>query len=157
MRHQTADQRVANAERSATAFASRNGPLSSKWAYETGVLRAELGEVCFLLERFNGALEKPAKGCYFENLWVGSCEFLVECEYTPGSPAVLNPDSPMCGPEEVSQVALIRALVNGHWIDPEDIFDQTILDRLTQQAFCAAEDRERARIEDACEHEREAA
>ncbi len=157
MRHESAARRILRAEQSAAEFAARQGEGVSKWAYEAGVLRSQVREVCTLLEQFNGALEKPAKGCYFETMCLGDADVLVECEYTPGEPAVWNLDSPMCGPGEAAQVAIVRCLINGRWVDPQDFVDQRILDRWTQQAFDADEDRERARIESARENEREAA
>ena len=142
------DRRVIRIEDEAKEYAEKVGDKAARWPYQSGAFRAELRKECDTVAQFTGANAKPQSGCFFQKLWAGDAEFIVECEYTPGEPANMDADSPTCGPGEAAQIALIQVLINGQWIDPEDIFDQVVIDRWTQQVFDSQLEKERDSYED---------
>lgn len=60
-------------------------------------------------------------------LYAGGAAVLVEYEYEAGEDPIYDLNSPMCGPGCAACVTLVSALVNGEWVDPDEVFNASVL------------------------------
>jgi hypothetical protein len=113
----------------AAAHAAANGlnPQATAF-YELGLLSTALENAQHDLAQYTGKGAKPQNGCHFHTATLGDAEVVLEYEFEPGESAVWNLNSPMCGPGYGPSVAVIQMLVNGAWIDPEGVIEQSVIE-----------------------------
>jgi hypothetical protein len=114
-------------------------------AQQVGLLQAKIRSLC---QRYEGEGVKPAKGCDHSIVYAGDAPIRVEWEYEAGEPAVWSLDSPMCGPGSPAAVYIGSALVNGEWVNPEDVFAESLIERWRDELLEGRQQEERQAIED---------
>jgi hypothetical protein len=116
------------------------------YAAQAGSLRAMVRLLCDELDTFHGT-NRARDGAYARML-LGAAEVLVEYEYEAGEDAVMDLNSPMCGPGCAANASILGVLINGTWCDPEDFMDPDTIERW-REAICDSEEvAARASVED---------
>ena len=97
------------------------------------VLERTVLDLCADLATRYGDDLTPAKGCEIAELILGDSNAFVEFEYRAGYPAKLYGPPENCYPAEDEEITILRAYVNGMWVDALDCFSQRILDQWADQ------------------------
>jgi hypothetical protein len=80
----------------------------------------------------------PQPGSHIIDAFFDDAEVKLEFDHQREEPAVMNPDSPMCGPGCAASVDLLGVLINGHWIECTNAyFSDSQLERWEQAAIDA--------------------
>ena len=131
-----ADRLIERIDRDAADYAARvKGDAFIASAYARGLLTGELRTRIAELDHLKGVNAKPQAGCGIVPVEMGKARVLVEFEMEPGERPVYDVESPVCGPGCGPTVAIVRALVNGEWVDPEDYFADTLIAKWEQQVL----------------------
>ncbi len=109
--------------------------------------------LCDELNVLQGYGQTPARGTLHEMLLLDETEVLVEYEVQPEEGDGWNE------PHYPEEINVLRAFINGHWIEA-DVFSQTVIDRRLdairerrdEQAQVAADDAAEARARDRMEY-----
>jgi hypothetical protein len=115
--------------------------------YEIGLLSAALRSANDRLAQFEGTTAKPQAGCHFYTVTWGDAKIILEYEFFPGQIETWN------DPAIAGSVAIIQALLNGAWIDPDGLIAQDVIHGWEQEIYEACgerhqDDHEDARIDD---------
>jgi hypothetical protein len=135
-------------QQTAAAYAKRNGLNATSAAhYEIGLLTAALRLANDKLAQFEGTTAKPQAGCHFYPVEWGDAKIILEYEFFPGQIESWN------DPAIPGSVAIIQALINGAWIDPDGLISQDVVHGWEQEIYEACgerhqDDHEDARIDD---------
>jgi hypothetical protein len=99
-------------------------------AHEAGFLMGCIEGLCAQLEAWAG-IDLPAAqpGCDFTTVWAGDTELTVEYEFTPGQRERIYGEPENCYPELPPECNVINVLINGSWVDPRDLFSETVVSR----------------------------
>ena len=104
------------------ALTERNAVLSRRIAELTADLRTLKGENA-----------RPERGCHIAEVRCDEARVLIEYGYTPAEEAVMDLESPRCGPGHPEVIEPIRAFINGYWCDLQDVLAALSDDVLVQR------------------------
>lgn len=124
----SAEELITGAAASALLYAPTDA--AARAAYEIGLLRGLLREKCAELATFtegNGRAYGPRAVVF-----AGDAEVLVEFDFVAGEEPNYDVESPGVGPGRSPALLIERALVNGAWIDPLDVFDAKLVEQWEQ-------------------------
>lgn len=100
--------------------------MSADLAQQVGRLTHELQQ---LKAQYLGLGQKPQSGCRFSTVCAAESEVLVEYEFTRGEEPNYDVESRGVGPGRDASLTVIQALINGQWIDPRDVFAESVVER----------------------------
>jgi len=127
----------------AAAYAKRNGlDATSAAHYEIGLLTAALRLANDRLAQYTGTGAKPQAGCHFCIVTWGDADIVLEYEFFPGQIETWN------DPAISGSVAIIQALINGAWIDPDGLIAQDVVHGWEQEIYDACGERHQGDHED---------
>lgn len=132
-----ADRLIERIDRESNSYAERvgGGERVAALAYANGMLTGELRTRMAELDRLKGVNAKPQWGGGIVHVEMGAARVLVEFEMEPGERPVYNVESPVCGPGCGPTVSIIQAFVNGEWVDPQDCFHESLIEKWEQQVL----------------------
>ena len=108
------------------ALTERNAVLSRRIAELTADLRTLKGENA-----------RPERGCHIAEVRCDEARVLIEYGYTPAEEAVMDLESPRCGPGHPEELTPLRVMLNGHWCDLEDVRGALDEQRLIERIYDA--------------------
>jgi hypothetical protein len=111
---------------------TKGEPHSMAIAGQLGHLQGCVQILCEELDAFHGT--NKGKGTY-ARMPLGDAEVLVDYDYEAGEDAVMDLNSPMCGPGCAANASINAVLINGVWCDPEDFMDPDTIERW-REAIC---------------------
>jgi hypothetical protein len=101
------------------------------------------------LATYTGAGYKGDPNCCTMTVFAGDAEVLIEYEFTMGEEAKTNGPPERCYEGTSDEVAICGALINGEWVDPEDVFAPALIEKWEQaiidSEYEAVEDQRSAR------------
>ena len=81
-----------------------------------------------------GANATPQDGSAVARVIVGDAYVQVEYDYTPAEDAVMDVESPVCGPGHPEEITPLRVFINGYWCGLQDVQaaldDDTLIERI---------------------------
>ena len=97
------------------------------------VLARQVAELRADLRTLKGENATPDRGCHIAEVRCDEARVLIEYGYTPAEEAVMDLDSPRCGPGHPEVIEPIRAFINGYWCDLQDVLAALSDDVLVQR------------------------
>lgn len=97
------------------------------------VLARRVADLSQDLRTLKGDNATPYRGCRMTTVCCDEAAVLIEYDYTPAEDAVMDPDSPRCGPGHPEVIEPLRAFINGHWCDLADVLSALSDDALIQR------------------------
>lgn len=104
--------------------------MSADLAQQVGRLTHELAQI---KAQYLGTGQRPQSGCRFSTVCAAEAEVLVEYEFTRAEEPRYDADKPGVGPGHDAELTVIQALINGQWIDPRDVFADSVVDAWEQR------------------------
>jgi hypothetical protein len=114
-------------------------------AQQVGLLQAKIRS---LYAEYEGEGIKPAAGCDYATMFAGDTEVKVEYSFEPGEDAIYDLNSPMCGPGCGPACYIGAALVNGEWVNPDDVFAPSLIERWQEKIIEDRQQSDREALED---------
>lgn len=97
------------------------------------VLARRVADLSQDLRTLKGDNATPYRGCHMTTVCCDEAAVLVEYDYTPAEEAVMDLESPRCGPGHPEVIEPLRAFINGHWCDLTDVLSALSDDALIQR------------------------
>ena len=97
------------------------------------VLARRVADLSHELRTLKGDNATPYRGCHMTTVCCDEAAVLVEYDYTPAEGAVMDLESPRCGPGHPEVIEPLRAFINGHWCDLTDVLSALSDDALIQR------------------------
>lgn len=100
-------------------------------AQECGFLMGSIEGLVAQLQSYTGENAKAARGCQIAEVHDATGTYTVEVEYTPGQRGRFSGPPEKCYPDEPSELNIVQVLINGEWLDPQDLIHPDVLERWT--------------------------
>ena len=97
------------------------------------VLARRVADLSQDLRTLKGDNATPYRGCRMTTVCCDEAAVLIEYDYTPAEDAVMDLESPRCGPGHPEVIEPLRAFINGHWCDLTDVLSALSDDALIQR------------------------
>lgn len=111
------------------ALQTRNSVL----AENNAALARRVADLSQDLRTLTGENAKPDRGCHIATVYCDEASVLVEYDYTAAEEAVMDVESPRCGPGHPEVIEPLRAFINGHWCNLHDVLSALSDDALIQR------------------------
>jgi hypothetical protein len=126
---------------SAHQDASKHGTsLADNLAFECGILAGQIRKLCDELATYTGEGYKPSAGTDTMEVFAEDASFLIEFEFSPGTESKTSGPPEDCYEGDPTEVGICAALVNGEWVDPVNVFKESVLEKWEQDIIDAYQD-----------------
>ena len=99
------------------------------------VLARRVADLSQDLRTLKGENATPYRGCHMTTVCCDEAAVLIEYDYTPAEDAVMDLESPRCGPGNPEVIEPLRAFINGHWCDRSEVLwarsDDALIERIS--------------------------
>lgn len=98
------------------------------------VLARRVADLSQDLRTLKGENATPQSGCSIATITAGDSVVLVEYDYLAAEDAVLDVESPLCGPGHPEEITPLNVFINGKWSDLGDVRaaldDERLIERI---------------------------